>query len=160
MPRIITTIKINAPIERVFDLSRSLDFHAYSQKHRKEVAVGGKTSGLINLGEKVTWRATHLGVPQELTVEITKFDQPYTFRDSMVRGAFKRFDHDHIFEQVNGGVKVTDIFDYNSPLSILGKIFDFLVLKRYMTRFSTERNRALKQALESDSWKAFLNNHS
>lgn len=160
MPKIITTIKIKAPIDKVFDLSRSLDFHAYSQAHRNEMAVGGKTTGLINLGETVTWRAKHLGISQKLTVEITKFDKPYSFRDSMVKGAFKRFDHDHIFEQVNGGVKVTDVFDYDSPLSFIGKIFDFLVLKSYMTRFSTERNRALKQALESEAWKAFLNNRS
>ncbi len=74
----------------------------------------------------------------------------------MIEGAFKRFDHDHIFEQHNGLVKITDIFDYDSPLSFFGKFFDFLILKRYMTNFSIQRNEAIKGVIESDKWKDFL----
>ena len=39
-----------------------------------QVAVGGRTSGLIGLGEEVTWRARHFGVTQHLTSKITAFD--------------------------------------------------------------------------------------
>jgi len=156
MPKIITSIKIDAPIERAFDLSRSIEFHYYSQAHRKELPIDGRTSGLINLGETVTWKAKHFGILQKLSVEITKFERPYSFRDTMIDGAFKRFDHDHIFEQVNGCVKMTDVFDYESPCSVLGKLADVLILEKYMTRFSNERNFALKKALESDEWKNFL----
>ena len=157
MPKIITTTKVDASIEIVFDLSRSIEFHAYTQAHRNEEAIEGKTSGLINLGETVTWRAKHFGISQKLSVEITKFNRPYSFRDTMLEGAFKRFDHDHIFEQHNGLVKITDIFDYDSPLSFFGKFFDFLILKRYMTNFSIQRNEAIKRVIESDNWKDFLN---
>jgi ligand-binding SRPBCC domain-containing protein len=157
MPKIITTTKVNAPIEIAFDISRSIEFHAYTQAHRNEEAIEGKTSGLINLGETVTWRAKHFGISQKLSVEITKFNRPYNFRDTMIKGAFKRFDHDHIFEQHNGEVKITDIFDYDSPLSFFGKVFDHLILKRYMTNFSVQRNEAIKRVIESDKWKDFLN---
>ena len=157
MPKIVTTTEVNAPIEIAFDLSRSIEFHAYTQTHRNEEAIEGKTSGLINLGETVTWRAKHFGISQKLSVEITKFNRPYNFRDTMIEGAFKRFDHDHIFEQYNGLVKITDIFDYDSPLSFIGKVFDILILKRYMTNFSVQRNEAIKRVIESDKWKDFLN---
>ena len=157
MPKIITTTEVDAPIEIAFDLSRSIEFHAFTQSHRNEEAIKGKSSGLINLGETVTWRAKHFGFNQKLSVKITKLNKPYSFRDTMIEGAFKRFDHDHIFEQHNGLVKITDIFDYESPLSFLGKIFNFLILKKYMTNFSVQRNVAIKSALESDKWKDFLN---
>jgi len=98
MPKIITKIDIDAPIDRAFDLARSIDFHAFTQSDHGEAAVAGITSGLINAGETVTWRAKHLGFFQYLTVEMTIFDRPYHLRDSMVKGAFKRFDHDHLFE--------------------------------------------------------------
>lgn len=156
MPKIITSILINSTLERAFDLSRSIEFHAYSQSHRKEKAIEGRTSGLINLGESVTWRATHLGFSQTLSVRITQLEWPYYFRDTMIQGAFKRFDHDHIFEQINGKIKLTDIFDYDSPLYIFGKIVDRLVLEKYMTNFSISRNQIIKETLESDSWKKFL----
>jgi ligand-binding SRPBCC domain-containing protein len=156
LPRIITTVEINAPIERTFDLSRSIDFHAYTQSNRYEKAISGRTSGLINIGETVTWRAKHFNISQKLSVKITKFNRPYSFRDTMIKGAFKRFDHDHIFEQRNGFVKLIDIFDYNSPLFIIGKIFDYFVLEDYMRNFSIQRNNDIKNALESNEWKRFI----
>ena len=156
MPKIITTIDINAPIELAFDLSRSIEFHSFTQSHRKEKPIDGVTSGLINLGESVTWQATHFGISQKLSVEIKKFERPFYFRDTMIKGAFKRFDHDHIFEQINGKVKLTDVFDYDVPFSLFGKIFDILALNKYMTNFADHRNKAIKNALESDNWKNYI----
>lgn len=67
MPRIYLETRISAPVEIVFDLSRSIDLHKISTEHTKEEAIAGKTSGLIALGETVTWRAKHLGFTQNLT---------------------------------------------------------------------------------------------
>ena len=43
--------EINAPIEKCFDLSRSIDLHLESTKQTGEEAIAGRTSGLIELGE-------------------------------------------------------------------------------------------------------------
>ena len=53
---------IVAPIERVYDLARDVDLHARSMAHTNERAVAGRTTGLIGLGETVTWRARHFGI--------------------------------------------------------------------------------------------------
>ena len=98
MPVLELTTLVAAPVERVFDLSRSIDLHTASTAATGERAVAGVTSGLIGPGEEVTWRARHFGVWQSLTSRIVIFDRPRHFRDSMVRGAFRRFDHDHRFE--------------------------------------------------------------
>ena len=81
MPTIELTTRINAPIEKVFDLARSIDLHMESTKHTGEQAIAGLVSGLIELGETVTWRAKHFGVWQILTSKITEFEQPYSFVD-------------------------------------------------------------------------------
>ncbi|HEY8561177.1 MAG TPA: SRPBCC family protein [Pyrinomonadaceae bacterium] len=99
MPVIKIEIVINAPIERVFDLARCIDLHEQTMAKTDEKAIGGVTKGLINLDESVTWQATHFGVRQKLTSKITKFDRPFYFRDVMIKGAFKRFTHDHFFER-------------------------------------------------------------
>jgi hypothetical protein len=52
---------IAAPTERVFDLARSIDLHTERTAGTGERAVAGVTSGLIGLGEEVTWRARHFG---------------------------------------------------------------------------------------------------
>ena len=71
MPLIVLETRIRAPRERVFDLARSIDAHQSSTSGTSERAVAGVTSGLIGLGEEVTWRARHLGVTQHLTVRAT-----------------------------------------------------------------------------------------
>ena len=152
MPVIITHTEINAPIDRCFDLSRSIDLHKISTKHTKEEAIGGVTSGLINLDESVTWRAVHLGVSQTLTSKITAFERPFFFVDEMVYGAFKRFHHKHKFEFKDGVTRMTDHFDYESPFGILGKIIDFIILKRYMANLLAKRNQTIKEFAESDKW--------
>jgi hypothetical protein len=68
--------QINASLERCFDLSRSIDLHIGSTKQTGERAIAGRTSGLMELGETVTWRAKHFGVWQNLTSKITDLSTP------------------------------------------------------------------------------------
>src|SRR5437016_5526911 len=76
MPRIRLATRIEAPPERVFDLARSIDLHARGQARHRERAIAGVTSGLIGLGQTVTWEARHFGITQRLTSQIVAFDRP------------------------------------------------------------------------------------
>lgn len=156
MPKIELVTFIKTDIEKCFDLARSIDLHQISTAETNEKAIAGKTNGLINLNETVTWEATHFGIRQKLTSKITKFDRPYHFRDEQVKGAFKCFIHDHYFENINGVVKMVDVFDFKTPLGILGKIADKLFLIRYMTKLLNNRNDVIKEFAESGKWQSVL----
>ena len=145
-----------APVERVFDLSRSVDLHIASTSQTRERAVGPVKSGLLGLDDEVTWEARHLGVRQRLTSRITAYDRPVSFTDSMVQGVFARFDHRHTFQRDARGTRVDDVFDYTSPLGPLGLFADAIFLKSYMTRFLMTRLLVLKAAAEADTWQQYL----
>src|SRR6201996_7371526 len=150
MPKIELLTDINAPIEKVFDLARSIDLHMKSTKQTGEQAIAGKTSGLIGLGETVTWRAKHFGIWQILTSKITEFDRPNLFVDEMVQGAFKNFRHEHHFLKIDDRTVMKDVFVFESPWGILGRLFNWLILIRYMTRLLKERNRVIKEVSEQN----------
>src|ERR1700722_13800215 len=117
----ITTI--DAPIERCFDLARSVEVHLAGNVHCGEqaVATAGVTSGLIGLGQRVTWRARHFGVWQKLTSEITAMEPPAYFRDEMIHGAFHSMAHHHYFRSLHfAKTEMRDIFCFSAPLPILG----------------------------------------
>ena len=160
-PRTVAVIRlqtfIQAPVERCFDLARSIDLHTVSMAEQNEKAVGGKTQGLIELGEAVTWQARHFGISQRLTSKITAFDRPHHFRDTMVAGAFRRFDHDHLFEPQGNTTLMTDVFDYRAPLGFLGSIAERLFLTRYMADLLRARNKIIKEVAEGDQWAVLLN---
>lgn len=155
--REITTI--SAPIERCFDLARSVEVHLAGNVHFGEsaVAVGGVTSGLVDLGQRVTWRAKHLGVWQNLTSEITRYDRPIYFRDEMITGAFKTMEHDHYFSATSAhNTVMTDVFRFAAPLPFFGKIAEMAVLRRYMTNLLRERNAVIKKVAESGEWECYF----
>jgi len=148
MPLIVIKTYINANIQTCFDLSRDIDFHKASLEHSNEKAIAGKTSGLIELGEWVTWEAKHLWIKQQLTSKITEFEAPNYFVDEMVSGVFKSFKHEHIFSSEEKNTRMIDKFYFQSPLGILGKLANVLFLKRYMTNLLRVRNAFLKETAE------------
>jgi ligand-binding SRPBCC domain-containing protein len=144
-----TSIEIHAPAEICFDLARSVDAHVESTAGTGERVVAGRTSGLLELGESVTWRARHFGVTQELTSRITASERPRHFRDEMVKGAFARIIHDHYFESSSAGTRMIDVFEFAAPFGLIGRFAEVLVLRRYMRRLLEERNRVLKRMAET-----------
>ncbi|WP_160140199.1 SRPBCC family protein [Chryseobacterium sp. c4a] len=149
MSRIYLETLINADIQIVFDLARNIDLHQQSTSQTHEKAIAGRTSGLIEENETVTWRAKHLGVYQNLTTKIISMKKPGQFTDEMQKGAFKSLHHQHIFKTIEGKTLMIDIFDFESPLGIIGKIFNTLYLKNYLTKFLLERNKLIKTTAES-----------
>ena len=149
MPQIEIETVINSDIKACFDLARNIDFHQDSLKHSNEKAIAGKMSGLIELGEWVSWEAKHLGFVQHLTSKITEFDAPNYFVDEMVFGAFKSFRHEHIFRESENKTIMIDKFHFESPFGIFGRFINFIFLKKYMTNLLETRNSFLKKKAES-----------
>lgn len=156
MPLIELTTIIEAPAERCFDLARSIDLHKMSTEGTNEEAIDGITSGLIDKGQQVTWRARHFGITQSLSSKITRFERPLHFRDEMIKGAFKSLIHDHIFHESEGKTVMKDHFYYESPGGIVGNLFNQIILTRYLHTLLTKRNDMIKRVAEGDGWKKIL----
>ena len=138
MPKIVQQIEIHAPIEICFDLSRSIDFHMITANKTNEKAIAGRISGLIKLDETVTWRAKHFGIYQILTSKITALQYPNYFVDEMISGLFKSLRHQHIFEKKNDYTVIKDIFEFESPFGLFGRMFNHLFLTAYLGKFIAE----------------------
>jgi ligand-binding SRPBCC domain-containing protein len=150
---------ISAPIERCFDLARSVEVHLAGNHHWGESAVasGEVTSGLIGLGQTVTWRAKHFGVWQRLTSKITALNPPFYFQDAMVEGIFRFMRHDHYFQSAAPEITaMRGVFCFAAPLPLLGRVAEILFLRRYMRGLLRERNAVIKQTAESTCWQQYL----
>jgi ligand-binding SRPBCC domain-containing protein len=159
MIRIEETTIIAAPIERCFDLSRSVEVHLLANIHSGEqaIATSGATSGLVGLGQQVTWRAKHFGVWQNLTSETTALEAPTYFQVTMIRGIFRSMQADHWFRTLpSGATEMRDDFRVAAPLGLLGLIAEALFLRRYMLALLRERNAVIKRVAESGEWRKYL----
>lgn len=151
MPTIHLETLIAAPTERCFDLSLSVDLHRDSVAHTHERPIAGVTTGVMRLGDTVTWEAVHFGITQHLTTKITAYERPQFFIDEMIRGIFQELKHHHAFVPQQAGTLMIDTFTFRAPLGILGRAVEALILTRYMRGLLLTRNRYLKQAAEADT---------
>ena len=156
MSTIRITTFIAAPMERVFNLSRSITLHKISTAHTNEKAIAGVTSGLINKDETVTWQAKHLFKTRQHTSKITAMQSPDSFTDEMLKGDFKSFKHQHHFKQIENGTIMIDIVDFESPYGSFGKFVNAVYLKKYLEKFLIKRNDIIKHYAQTEKWKAIL----
>lgn len=149
MTQIKTLTTIKAPIEIVFNNCRNIDIHQYSASKTNEKAIAGKTSGLIDKGETVTWEGKHFGIYIQHESIISEMNFPNYFVDEQLKGQFKSFKHQHFFTQKENQTIMTDILDYETPFGFIGKLFDKLLLVNHLTNFIIYRNAILKELSEN-----------
>lgn len=157
MAKIHLTSFIAAPIERVFDLSRSINLHQISTASTHEKAIDGVMTGLINKNETVTWQAKHLFKTRQFTSKITEMQSPDFFIDEMIKGDFKSFHHEHHFKAATNGTIMIDLINFETPYGNFGKIVNSIFLKSYLEKFLIKRNQVIKEYAETQKWKAILN---
>ena len=158
MIRIELATHIAAPIERYFNLSRSIDLHMPSTHSTGERAITGVTAGLIGLGQEVTWLGRHFGLMIMHTSRITAFDFPQYFQDRMVRGRFKSFCHDHYFKAEAESTLMADVMEFEAPFGLLGRVVERVLLRQHLMKLLLRRNDCIKRVAESEEWRQFLEN--
>lgn len=157
MPAFMLTSVINAPIEVVFDLSRSIDLHLLGAAHAREQAIAGRTSGLIELGEEVTWKTIHFGLPVTLTTRVKRLERPYYFESELVKGPFRSLRHEHRFRVISEThTEMKEVVEYRLPMGMMGGAAERMFLGRYLKRFLSCRNNALLEYAETDQWMQLL----
>jgi ligand-binding SRPBCC domain-containing protein len=157
MPKIHLTSFIAAPVERVFDLSRSINLHQISTVDTNEKAIDGVLNGLVNKNETVTWQARHLFKTRRFTSMITEMESPDYFVDEMTQGDFISFHHEHHFKAADNGTIMIDLINFETPYGIFGKIANGFFLKSYIQKMLVKRNAVIKDYAETQKWKAILN---
>ncbi len=149
MPVIEIHTVIDAPADLCFMLSLSVDVHTESVATTREKAIGGVTSGVMKLHDTVTWEARHFGLTLTMTSQIAAYDRPHYFVSEMVNGPFKKLHHQHVFKEQNGKTLMTDLFEFQAPLGLLGKVAEKGFLVAYMKKFLLMRNAYIKAVAES-----------
>jgi ligand-binding SRPBCC domain-containing protein len=145
---------IRAPIERCFLLSTSL---AIVERELGMHPVRGRTSGLVTAGDTVRWEGWQLGMPNYHESLIENY-QPYsTFRDRMIAGRFRSFEHDHNFASLREGlVRLFDEIRFSMPWGWAGDLVGAGILLPHIRGLMRRRFALLKHIAESEEWRNYL----
>ena len=142
---------IRASMDVCFRLSLTIDLEVEAGAEFGLRAVDGITTGMIGLGQQVRWRAHQFGIPVSHTTEITRLTAPSFFEDSMVKGIFTSFRHEHRFERV--GVQTTamhDLLQFSFPLLLGGWVTERLLVRRRLWHLLLRRNAIIQTYAERE----------
>jgi ligand-binding SRPBCC domain-containing protein len=93
---------------------------------------------------KIEYRVRPLfNIPMGWTTEIKKVSAPFRFTDKQIKGPYALWEHTHTFEQVPGGVKMTDEVDYALPFGWLGIFAHALIVKNKLKDIFNFREQTL-----------------
>jgi ligand-binding SRPBCC domain-containing protein len=143
---------IDAPVEICFQLSLSIELELEAAKAHRLRAVSGVTSGNIGPGERVGWQTRQFGIIVSHLSEISGFDRPVFFQDTMVKGLFRSFRHDHFFRSLNANrTEMRDEMRFRMPLWLMGLVSERMVMRARLTTLLKQRNQLIKEAAEGSS---------
>ena len=147
-------IVIHAPAERCFLLSTNV---AIVERELGMHPRAGRTTGLVTGGDTILWKGWQLGLPQFHHSLVENFQPPLFFRDRMIAGRFRTFEHDHSFlDRGNGDVVLSDELRFTMPLGWIGDLAGALVLAPHIRRVMRRRFVLLKRLAETDEWRNYL----
>jgi len=141
---------IDAPVETCFHLSLSIDLELKAAKAHQIRTVSGVTSGMIGAGQRVGWKTKQFGITVSHVSEITGFQQPLFFQDSMVNGIFKSFQHDHFFQSLAvNKTEMRDSLRFSMPIWLMGAVSERLIMRSRLIRLLQLRNNLIKETAEA-----------
>jgi len=109
------------------------------------------TPGPIHLavGATIRYRLSVHGAPVRWTTEIRHWDPPSRFVDVQLRGPYQLWHHTHRFATDNGGTRMTDIVRYRLPFGLLGRLVNWLQVRRDVEKIFEYRNRRIGEIFGS-----------
>jgi len=153
MYTISDSIHVDAPLDRCFLLSTSIDLVAVTLRMKPML---GKTTGLVAPEDRITWYGWKLGLPQRHETVITAYQRPYFFQDTMGRGRFQRFQHDHTLSEIAGHTLLQDKIRFSLPFGFLGSLFAKWIMVPYLARILRRRLESLRLIAQSEQWQNYL----
>jgi ligand-binding SRPBCC domain-containing protein len=156
MFRLKESIHVQAPLERCFLISTNIALVEQTIGLKPGGGAEFQKTGLIAGGSRVKWTGWKFGLPAYHETLITEYDRPHFFQDSMAKGMFTSFSHDHRFDEVDGQTLMIDIVRFSLPLGPLGKAVGKAVVVPHVLGLLLRRFQLLKRIAESDDWKQYV----
>lgn len=96
----------------------------------------------VGAGTRIDYRLRYRGIPLRWRTEILAWEPPHRFVDSQIKGPYRRWMHEHVFIEKDGGTLATDRVEY---ALLGGALTNALLIGRDVERiFAYRRQRMLE----------------
>ena len=140
--RLEATAELNQPRERLFEFfadAFQLESITPPWLHFHVVTAGPIR---ICAGTLIDYKLRIHGIPLTWQSRISVWDPPHRFVDEQVRGPYRHWHHEHLFESTQSGTLTRDIVDYSVPG---GRLINRLFVQPDLIKIFTYRCNKLQE---------------
>ncbi len=139
--------KIPASLQEVWDLFSSA-------KNLKEITPGNMNFRVISTdytdkifpGQLIEYKVSPLfGIPLYWKTEIVAVHDKVFFIDEQRKGPYKLWHHEHHFNEIAGGVEMTDLVQYENPFGFLGVLANKILIRKKLRQIFTYRYKRIEE---------------
>jgi uncharacterized protein (TIGR01777 family) len=140
------------------DIKSTFDWFEHEGSFRRlmppwEVAEEVRADDSLEVGSQRVFRFPAPGIPflnMTWVAEHTGYDKPNYFADTMIKGPFWKWNHDHYLTEKNGITTVVDDVTYSVPFGPLGMLVDRILGGSLVTGRISSMFRARELRLQRD----------
>ncbi len=143
--RLTTSMVVHRDIDDVFEFFS--DPHNLALITPRWLSLRVRSADRIEMfrGTRIRYRFRVRGVPAIWRSEITAWEPPYRFVDEQRLGPFRKWVHEHLFEEDGGATRAIDNISYAVPG---GRLVHRLFVAKDLRRLFTYRHTKLNELLE------------
>ena len=138
------TTFINQPLDKVFDFFSKAENLNKITPPELSFKIITPLPIKMQKGTLIDYKIKVEGIPMLWRTEISDWNPPYYFIDSQLKGPYVKWVHEHHFESVDNGTKMTDKVTFRSPGWIFEPIIHYLIVKNKVEKIFEYREKILK----------------
>ena len=146
-------IYIERPVAEVFDFFSRAENLEKVTPPQLQFQILTPLPIVMKAGTIIDYKLKVHHIPLSWQTEISEWDPPYRFTDIQVRGPYRKWIHQHIFENSGSGTRMKDLLEYAIPGGILSSIINHLLVRKDIEsifQFREKRYREIFQ-IETDN---------
>lgn len=143
--RLYAEMFVKLPIETVFDLFADAFQLEQITPPLLQFSVLTPRPIAMRPGLLIDYKLKLHGIPIRWQSEIPIWEPPHRFVDQQVRGPYKRWYHEHLFEEIDGGTLVKDQVHY---IPRGGRLLHHLMVRPDLMKIFQYRQAALKNIFD------------
>ena len=146
---------INKPIEEVFQFFSKPENLSVITPAKLGFKILSPNPIKMEVGRLIDYNIYLLGIPIHWRTLITDYEPPNMFVDQQIKGPYAMWHHTHTFHKVKGGVEIKDRVVYSIPFGYLGRLLNYLWIKRDLNNIFLHRKKVIDKLFENNDYKSY-----
>ncbi len=146
---------INKPIEEVFQFFSKPENLSVITPAKLGFKILSPNPVKMEVGRLIDYNIYLMGIPIHWRTLITDYEPPNMFVDQQIKGPYAMWHHTHTFHKVKGGVEIKDRVVYSIPFGFLGRLLNYLWIKRDLNNIFLHRKKVIDKLFENNDYKSY-----